>query len=207
MKPLITVATTVLLPWLGVVVSIAVTAPESEQTNIEAKVIEPVDERTSEGVIVERISAGVIKVTGATYGITSPESKVIHGVPIPIASAASMAWEIPGGGPMIWAVDSRLDYEVRACVYSTAADGTLTDVEWFTVLAPRSRIDKVQRLLEIGIEIETLKVDLVEIDFPEYVAAIRRWQAEQDAVPTQTGAAFQHISRLESSKESNDAKK
>lgn len=180
-------------------IALVATAPDPEGTGPEvqhrsAVPITITEDEVAEPV-VERPSAGIIRIEGATYGIVRPDAPVISGVPIPLAS---MAWQTTDGEPLVWAVDSRVDYEVKTCVFylpDGEDDPTLVQAKFFTVEVPRTRADKIQRLLEIGFEQAELEIELGDIDFFEMVAAFRRWQAEQQTdgtIKTGLEASIEH---------------
>lgn len=172
-----------------------ITSPDQEQIAVQPSDTPSVamwgSEPSVAGAAIEplevtRPSAGRIVVRGATYARIVPDAPVTVGVQIPLAS---MGWSTDPDGVVVFAVESNRDYEVKTAIFQYTDDGDPDyDLEGqFDEFAlPRTRLDKIQRYLELGIEIQELRDELGPLDFFEITEALRRMQQEEnsDAIPT-----------------------
>lgn len=164
------------------------------QPSVQGSDIEPLS--------VTRPTAGVIEIRGATYARITPDAPVTVGIPIALAS---MGWSTTPEGIIRFAVQSNADYEVSTLVFQYTDDGdpdySIDGVQESFDL-PRSRQHKVQRWLEIAIEMGQIEIELGgrdNITWPEIsaaLAAIREEDAD-DAIPTGLEASQRHSRDIE----------
>lgn len=165
----------IILGWLG---SIMLDRTVRDQASITQDSGYPIGEDQVVEPTVTRSSAGLIVIEGADYALVRPHGQVLRGLPLPQTEIG-----MDEGEGILYSVDRALDYEVQTAVYYLPHESLGENArvaKYFTVQLPITRIDQVQRYLELTIELQLLKNELGTIGFFEYVDALKQYNQEQE---------------------------
>ena len=128
--------------------------------------------------VITRPSARRIVVEGATYAKISPSVMNLSGFGVPV-QLADIVVAMGDGTPIIFEVDPDVHYSIQAAVQFNPPDSNLElATAYSTHEVPSERVDRIQALLAMIMEVGEREAALGDITFFEVVEALNRLGSE-----------------------------